>query len=146
MVYIYRPVAVSNALYSPDLYLNEEYKFTVKNGKKSRLNLVPGNYVFELEPGGDYKGLTKITMSLTAGKTYYIRVDTTLKINSSSNYEPYNRTFNMIKVDEILAQQQITECCLNNDSDTESPAQNKDSKDETESSFSVDKTQNPFSH
>ncbi|MBE9568686.1 MAG: DUF2846 domain-containing protein [Proteobacteria bacterium] len=144
VVYIYRPSAASNAMYSPDLYLNDEYKLTIKNGKKARLVLAPGNYKFELEPGSNYEGLTKTSMALAPEETYYIRLDTTLKINSSSNFEPYRRSFNMINVEEALAIKQIAECCSDENRKTEVKAGEKEkNKDEQ---FSVDKTQNPFSH
>jgi len=140
-VYIYRPLVMANALYSPDLYINDEFKLSVKAGKNTRLSFTPGEYELKLAPDKNYSGATQLSLNLYAGSTYYIRVDTSLKIVSATSYEPYQRSFNMVKVEDSLAQAQIVKCCLN-----KNKPETKAIKQKTQDSFSVDKTQNPFSH
>ena len=58
-VYIYRPPTMSNAIYSPDLYINDEFKLAIKNGMNTRLALAPGEYKFDINPEQDYPGKNK---------------------------------------------------------------------------------------
>jgi len=140
-IYIYRPLVMANAFYSPDLYINDELKLSVKAGKNTRLTFTPGEYELKLAPDKNYSGVTHLSLNLNAGSTYYIRVDTSLKIVSATSYEPYQRSFNMVKVEDNLAQAQIAKCCLN-----KNEPETKAIKQKTKDSFSVDKTHNPFSH
>lgn len=145
VVYFYRPFTASNAIYSPDLYLNGEFKLSLKSGKNLLLTLSPGEHTFELEPDSNYSGLTAISLNLNAGYTYYIRLDSSLKINSASNYKPYQRSFNLINIEEKLAIKEIAQCCTINSNKTALKSEKPGEKKSTER-FSVDKTQNPFSH
>lgn len=146
IVYIYRLPAISNAAYSPGLYINDEFKFAIKNGYKTHLILSPGEYKVELDPDKNYTGTTHLLLNLNAGTTYYFRVDTSLKIKSVINYALYERRFYLTTVDENLAIKQIAECCITKNKKSAIPSETKSIKKETNESFSVDKTQNPFSH
>lgn len=107
---------------------------------------MPGVSNLELEPGGHYTGLTSLAINLAPGRNHYIRVDTSLKINNSVGYEPYQRSFYLVIVDEKLAIEEIAKCCASKvksgaeSTETQTPIQ------KTDDGFSVDKTQNPFSH
>ncbi len=134
---------MANAIYSPDLLVNNEIKFSLKTGKKYLLNLPPGNTNFEIEPENNYLGITQIKLSLKPDKRYYLRVDTSLKINNSITYETYQRSFSLIEVEEKNAVVEIAECCskkIIEQKETEFTSDKKNS----DNSFSVDKTQNPF--
>ena len=146
VVYIYRPSAISNAIYSPDLYIDDELKLSIKNGKNAHFTLPPGDYKFELEPDKNYSGITSLSLNLNAGSTTFIRVDTSLKIKSAPAYEPYQRSFNLTKVDQPLAVKEIAECCMAANIKSNTDQQTNTVKKQTEQGFSVDKTQNPFSH
>ena len=146
MVYIYRPSAISNAIYSPDLYINDELKLAIKNGKNARFTLLPGDYIFQLEPDKNYSGITSLSLNLSAGSTTFIRVDTSLKIKSAAAYEPYQRSFNLTKVNQQLAVEEIAECCITKNTKSKTDQETKTLKKQTDEGFSVDKTQNPFSH
>lgn len=146
VVYIYRPYVMSNAIYSPDLYINGKFKFTVKNGTNVGFSLNPGEYKFELAPDKNYSGRTTLSVNLIAGTSYFIRVDTSLKIVNSTNYEPYNRSFSLIRIEEEMAVKEIAQCCstINNKGAVE--LEEALIRKESNEGFSVDKTQNPFSH
>lgn len=145
IVYIYRPASTANAFYSPDIVINGEVKFAIKNANKQRITLMPGEYKIEIDPDGKYAGDTSLTVSLEAGKNIYLRVDTKLAIKNSAKFEPYQRTFNLVKTDESLAITQIGECCTTNDK-KEKTIEQKVTEQHPKDEFSVDKTQNPFSH
>jgi len=139
---------MTNAVYSPDLLVNGEVKFSLKTGNKYLLSLSPGNTTFEIEPDKNYSGITQLKLPLKLNQRYYLRIDTTLKINNSVSYEAYQRGFSLVEVDEKSALIEIAECCsqkiknISKRTEVDSTLNKKDSGD----SFSVDKTQNPFSH
>ena len=151
-VYLYRPLSTTNAFYSPDLYINDEFVYSIKSGKKTRLLLDAGTSIFEIEPDKKYSGVTRLSKNLQAGDTYYLRIDTSLKINNALGYQPYERSFNLVEVADKQAVAEISECCHSASSsktDGESSADSKPSVGQSGNSdtgFSVDKTQNPFSH
>lgn len=135
---------MTNALYSPGLNINGEFKLYTKNGVNSRISLPPGEYIFEFQDEKKYTDLTPITLTLDAGSIAFIRVSTSLKIKNSAGYEPYARSFKLTQVEETLAAKEIAECCLENSD--QSKEKTESTKKETGDGFSVDKTQNPFSH
>lgn len=145
-VYLYRPTVISNAIYTPDLYINGEYKFTTQSGKNTRLLLNPGEYTFELETNKQFSGLTRLSLNLVSGTTYFIRMDTTLKIDSATNYKPYQRSFSLVEIDAISAISDISKCCMKEDDNTSNITEKSSSGETRRDEFSVDKTQNPFSH
>jgi hypothetical protein len=146
-VYIYRPSAMANAIYSPELYINGELKFNLKIGGKYLLNLLPEKYTFEIEPDKKYSGTPRLTLSLKANKLYYLRLDASLKLKNSLAYENYQRSFSLINIDDAQAIKEITKCCsqVNKDIADNNKSELKLERSSTEG-FSTDKTHNPFSH
>ncbi|VAW53202.1 hypothetical protein MNBD_GAMMA05-1129 [hydrothermal vent metagenome] len=145
VVYIYRPTKMTNATYSPDLLVNKEVKLSLKTGNKYLLNLPLGDTNFEIEPEKNYSGITQVTLSLKPNKRYYLRIDTSLKINNSITYETYQRGFSLVEIEEKNAVAEIAECCSKKTTEREKAKSTPD-KTDSGNSFSVDKTQNPFSH
>ena len=146
MVYIYRPSEMSNALYSPGINVDGEFKLYTKNGINSQLSLSPGEHIFEFQAEKRYTKLLPVTLSLEAGSITFLRVSTSLKIENSTSYEPYARTFALTRVDEKTAVKEIAECCLAKSEPSEDSNQTKPVDEGAGDGFSVDKTQNPFSH
>jgi hypothetical protein len=145
VIYIYRPSVMSNALYSPGINVDGEFKLYAKSGINSQLMLKPGEHTFEFQADKRYADLSRITLSLEAGSTTYLRVDTSLKIEDSVGYEPYARSFVLTHAAEETAIKEIAECCTAKPEQLEE--KNKTATvDESGDGFSVDKTQNPFSH
>jgi hypothetical protein len=145
-VYIYRPSVMANALYSPDLLVNDEFKLSVKNSKKSLIILPTGETLFELDEHNNQSRLTSLLLNLKSETTYYLRVTTTLKINSETSYEPYLRSYNLENIAENKAKIEIAECCITNNKKTAIESEKKSKTLQTDDGFSVNKTQNPFSH
>ena len=133
-------------MYSPDLYINDEFKLSIKNKINARFTLPPGHYKFELEPEKNYSGKSRFSLNLSANSTYFARIDTSLKIKSTLTYQPYQRIFYLTRVDEQLAVKEIAECCMAANIKSNTDQETKTVKTQTEEGFSVDKTQNPFSH
>lgn len=146
VVYVYRPTEMSNALYSPGLNVDGDFKLYLKNGVSSRLSLSPGDHIFELQDEKKYTDLTPLSLNLKSGTISYIRVTTALKVNNTVGYEPYARSFKLTPVDEKLAIKEIADCCLTNDNQATKKDELRSSDSESSDGFSVDKTQNPFSH
>ncbi len=146
IVYLYRPAVMSNAIYSPDLFVNKEYKLPIKNGRQTMMILAPGQTLFEIDPDKNYSGQTELLLVLEAGNSYFIRVDTSLKIKNSTSYEPYQRSFDIKSVDEKSAISQIEQCCLSNKVNVNKDVSISEKESSSDDGFSVDKTQNPFSH
>ncbi len=146
IVYIYRPNKMTNAMYSPGLTIDGEFKLYVKNGINSQLVLAPGEHLFAFQNDNDYSELKPLSLIYKAGSTYFIRVDTSLKINHKTTYEPYLRSFHLTAIDEAQAVKEIAECCMNNNTETANKKTLTPSKKKAGNGFSVDKTQNPFSH
>lgn len=146
VVYIYRPSVMSNALYSPGINIDGEFKLYAKNGINSRLVLTPGEHKFEFQADKDFTELLPVTLSLDAGSIAYIRVSTSLEIDNSVGYKPYARSFSLNTVDEVTAVKEIAECCTAKAVGSRENNQTGNKEKQTGDGFSVDKTQNPFSH
>lgn len=145
-IYIYRPKTMANAAYSPEFYVDDAFASFIKNGKSTRLTLSPGEHVFEIASGENYAGITRLRLHLRAGNTYYLRVDTSLKIKNTAIYQPYQRSFDLIHVDAALATAQMTKCCSNKETTSDHATEIESVQKEPAQGFSVEKTQNPFSH
>jgi len=146
MVYIYRPPVISNALYSPSINIDGKFKLYARNGSNTLLLLNPGEHTFEFQAEKKYAELSPVILSLDAGSRTFLRVETSLQIENSTEYKPYARTFTFTRVTEQAALKEIAECCL------AKPEKLQDGKvtihidKSDDDGFSVDKTQNPFSH
>ena len=145
-MYIYRPTEMANALYSPGLNINGEFKLYAKNGVSSRLSLTPGEHIFEFQAEKKYSELMPLSINLKTGTTYFIRVGTSLKVKNTTTYKPYARSFKLTQVNEQQAVKEIAECCIDNNNKPTDKAKVKSTEKEPGDGFSVDKTQNPFSH
>lgn len=146
IVYIYRPTEMANALYSPGLNVNGEFKLYAKNGVNSRISLTPGETTFEFQAEKKYSSLEPLSLNLESNTNYFIRVSSSLKVKNSTAYEPYARSFKLTKVDEQQAVKEISECCIDNNKKLSDPTEIKSNDESNSEGFSVDKTQNPFSH
>lgn len=146
VIYIYRPSVMSNAFYSPGINVDGEFKLYAKNGVSSQLSLTPGEHIFEFQADKDFTELLPVILSLEAGSTAYLRVSTSLKIQNSVGYEPYARSFTLTHVDEATAVKEITECCADKPEQSEENNVTNHAEESAGDGFSVNKTQNPFSH
>ena len=137
---------MENALHSPGLSIDDEFKLYMKNSMNSRISLPPGEHVFEFQAEKKYSDLMPLTLKLNASTISYIRVSTSLKIHNSGDYQPYMRSFKFTLVEESLATKEIAICCVTNKKKLEAKKEIPSADKGPDQGFSVDKTQNPFSH
>jgi len=145
-IYVYRTLSMSNVFYSPDLYINHAFKLSVKNAENVRMLLKPGKTVFQLAKNDNYTDATEVELDLVAGKTLYLQVSTQLKISNASGYQPYQRIFSLSTVSDDIAKQEIAECCTSGFGESIDMPEITTTEPTHEESFSVDKTQDPFSN
>ena len=138
VVYIYRPSSTTNFMMSPKVVIDGNEKFQIGSGDYRYVYLQPGDHRIGLNPTDQYFTDPAKTLSVENGKSYYLRVKTSLK------FEPdkmNTRRFWMDLVEETEAEKEIAE--------TEYAGPKQQSADQqTETGqggqFTVDKTQDPF--
>lgn len=139
VVYIYRPSSTSNFMMSPSVVIDGNDKFQIGSGDYRYVYLQAGDHRIGLNPTDQYFTDPAKILSVENGKSYFLRVSTSLK------FEPEKmntRRFRMDLVDEADAMSEIA--------GTEYAGPQPQSADrETEQGqggdqFSVDKTQDPF--
>lgn len=145
-LYIYRPPAMQNAIYAPDLYIDDELKLAVKNGSKARLTVAPGKHHIVLDADNNQSRQNHLSLDLAPATTHYLRVTTSLKIKNATSYEPYQRNYILQEVDSAQAIDEIAACCNDQHTNTKKAGAAEPQEQITNDGFSVDKTQNPFSH
>ena len=152
-VYVYRPKHFSNALYAPELFINDAFRLQIKNGRMVHFSLPAGQTRFELQSDYSTTGNSQISLDLQPAKTYFIRIDTSLALDDSASYKPYRRGFILLEVPATRATGEIAECCQPSGTTgdkTSSDSEHGDAGETTQkpaaSRFSTEKTSNPFSH
>jgi len=150
-LYVYRPTTMTNGLYSTEISVDDEHVFMVKLGQLKRLKVPAGQHQITLETDSNIIGQQRLDVSMKAGKSYYFLITTSLKMESGANFKPYKRQFDLQQVAQATAIKQITDCCYSGKSAQKTPEaemtikENKPIENDY-STFSVDKTSNPFSH
>ncbi len=148
-LYIYRPPAMANGLYSTPISIDDSQHFKVNSGQLKYLRLAVGQHRIMLNVTDAFKGKHVAKLAMQAGKNYFLRISTSLNLVTTGAYRPYGRTFDLQIVNENRATQQINKCCFSvkhltpkttiiNKSGAKPPLNG--------SGFSVDKTDDPFSH
>jgi len=145
-VYIYRQGEMANAMYSPALTIDGEFKLYIKNASNTQLSLSPGEHVFAFQNDNNFSELNSLALILKPETRYFIRVDTSLKINQANTYQPYERKFRLTSVAETQAIKEISDCCMTSNKKQSGKEKAKSTSSKHSDEFSIDKTQNPFSH
>jgi hypothetical protein len=145
-VYIYRPARMANAAYSPGVYVDGEFRLFISNATNTLLTITPGEHLLEIAPDKNYVGTTRYRLYMHAAETYYLRVDSALKLVDSAQYEPYQRSFSLTEVATSAAIPEITNCCNGEPQIEKNTAEINPGDTEPTTGFSINKTQNPFSH
>ncbi len=146
LVYLYRPTEMANALYSPGINIDNTFNFYAKNSLNTKILLPPGDHIFTFQAEKKYSDLNPLSVKLEAGLIYFIRIDSSLKINNTNTYEPYLRSFKLTLVNALQARLEITECCIAKTKKNTNKTKETPTNEKYGGGFSVDKTQNPFSH
>ncbi|MCW8924145.1 MAG: DUF2846 domain-containing protein [Gammaproteobacteria bacterium] len=144
VVYVYRPARVANVMLVPDLNIAGVEKMVMGNGSCRKVYLPPGTYAVRLQA---IKGNTEAVeheLKVVKGKASYLRVDASMKFEVGQTYQPYQRRFELTDVPAKQARSEISACAEADVVEKKKPGGKAEKKDDA--SFSVDKTQNPFSH
>lgn len=139
VVYIYRPASTTNFMMSPKVIIDGNEKFQIGSGDYRYVYLKAGDHMIGLNPTDQYFTDPAIRLSVPSGKSYYLRVSTSLK------FEPdkmNTRRFWLELVDETDALSEIA------DTEYAGPKTQTEvreaGRDQGGDQFSVDKTQDPF--
>lgn len=167
-VYVYRASKVSSLMLPPDIKIKDAEGVQtdigrLNYGEYKLVYLKPGSYDMQVDgikyyaPGEDL--LTQVKPQTVS----YLRLDATLKFETGLSYKPYERKYDLQKVEEATALKELASCVdvdkkpkkksrsANVEPDVVIPgAVTKETSEETpekeeEAVFSIDKTTDPFS-
>lgn len=144
-IYIYRPASLSNIVISPIVLLDEQTLFTLAANRYDYIHLNAGNHEFKLALGDRYTGNKQLNMNIEAGRSYYLKVQTSLRFKKNA---PYTRRFDLLHMNADTAQGEIR---LTQQITSRQPTAEA-TRDETESNnnqqqppqFDLSKNRNPF--
>ena len=149
VVYVYRPTKIANVMLTPDLSIAGVEKIAMANGVYKKIYMSPGVYAVRLQ---EIEGSTESVeheLKVTRGQVYYLRVDASMKLDTGAQgYQPYKRKFELKNVPSKQAKKEIVHCKDMDAVKKRKPVARSENgnADGDDASFSVDKTQNPFSH
>lgn len=140
VVYLYRPSSSSNFMMSPTVVIDGNEVFKLASGDYRYVYLDSGKHTIALNPTDQYLTDAAIALNIEADKSYYLRVNTSLK------FEPGQMNTRKFWIDAVAEKDALPEIAK---MDYAGPrleqAADMDSGDvETGEGFSVDKTQDPF--
>ena len=140
VVYLYRPAASANFMMSPRVVIDEQAQFAIANGDYRYVYLDRGDHVVSLSATDRYQAGAPLALSVEAGKSYYLRVSTSLK------FEPEKMNTRRFWLDVVDGKQALIE--IANTDYAGPPHQQASSGEPGEPEhtpeFSVDRTQDPF--
>lgn len=142
LLYLYRPLALNNALQTPQLMLNGQAAATVPNGEFITLPLPPGQQQLSLQ-------LTQKVLSTVVGlqvkpqQLYFVRLESTLGFSAEQGWL---RDFQLQQVDRETAIMEMQPMLQKQHKQLASEAETDTGKAQDNANrFSIQKTQNPFS-
>ncbi len=147
-LYIYRPPTMANRFYSVQIVIDHSAPFQLDAGQQHYLQLPAGTHQIRLTNADNFTGKHQLKLSLTPGKTFFIRIGTSLNLAPGNAYQPYKRSFSLQQVSKKIAVEQINQCCFSKKSQkklTQKKEQQEQPSSETGVGFSIEKTSDPFS-
>ncbi len=141
LLYLYRPLALSNALQTPQLMRNGQAEAAVPNGEFIRLPLSPGQQQLSLQLA--QKNLpTALDLQVQAQQLYFVRLGSTLGLSAEQSWQ---RDFQLQQVDRRTALAEMQPMLRKQHKPVASETETEAEKaDDNGSRFSIQKTQNPF--
>ena len=140
VVYIYRPSSSANFMMSPQVVIDGSEKFRIGSGDYRYVYLQTGEHSIGLNPTDQYSTEAVVTLNVEPGKSYYLRVNTSLKFETDSMN---TRKFWIDVIDENEALTEIGDTKYAGPKIQQSASSDPEERDQ-EQGFSVDKTQDPF--
>ncbi|MDH5710109.1 MAG: DUF2846 domain-containing protein [Gammaproteobacteria bacterium] len=147
VVYVYRPAKVANIMLTPDINIAGVSTIAMANGMYKKVYLPPGIYAVRLQPIEGSTEAFEYDLEVDKGKVHYLRVDALISLNAGQQgYQPYQRRFELVDVPARQAIKEIADCKDLDTVEKKKSAINSGRENADNGGFSVDKTQNPFSH
>lgn len=141
LLYLYRPLALSNALQTPHLMLNGQAAAAVPNGEFMTLPLSTGQQRLSLQLA-QHNLPAAIDLQVAPQRLYFVRLQSELDFSAEQGWQ---RDFQLQQVSRATALEEMQPMLRKQhktvDSETEAEA---DRADDNDSRFSIQKTQNPF--
>lgn len=139
VVYIYRPSSTANFMMSPRVVIDGNEKFQIGSGDYRYVYLQAGDHLIGLDPTDQYFTDPAKTLSVVNGKSYYLRVKTSLK------FEPEKMNTRRFWIDLVEETEAMSEIADTGYAGPKPQAAGQQSETRQGSGqFSVDKTQDPF--
>ena len=147
VVYIYRPIKAANVMLTPDVSIAGIKTFAMSNGDYKQLYLSPGQHAIKLAAIEGNTPAVEHVLKVVEGRVHYLRVDASMKLEFGQSYQPYKRKFELLNVIANTAVAEISDCIdMDAGEKQKKSAASVEAGDSEETTFSVDKTANPFSH
>ena len=141
LLYLYRPLALNNALQTPQLMLNGQPAVAVPNGEFIVLDLPPRQQRLSLQLTQQNLA-TEMTLQIQAQQLYFVRVDSNLGFSVEQGWQ---RAFQLQQVDRETAMIEMQPMLKKQQKQVASEAETEIGKAQDNGSrFSIQKTQNPF--
>ena len=142
VVYVYRPSSSTNFIMSPAVVIDGNEQFKLASGDYRYIYLGSGSHTIGLNPTDQYLTDAAISINIEAGKSYYLRVNTSLK------FEPEQMNTRRFWIDAVAESDALPEIARTDYSGPgpvleQTPATQSGAVN-TDEGFSVDKTQDPF--
>lgn len=141
LLYVYRPLALSNALQTPQVRLNGQAESAVSNGEFISLPLAPGQQRLSLQLAKQDLP-TVLVLQVQVQQQYFVRVDSMLDFSAEQGWQ---RAFQLQQVRRETALAEMQPMLQKQQKQVVSETSLEvDEADDNGSHFSIQKTQNPF--
>lgn len=141
LLYIYRPLALRNALQTPKLLLDRQTAVAVPNGEFITLDLPAGEQRLSLQLAQQNLA-TAMILQIQPQQLYFVRVDSRLDFSVEHGWQ---RAFQLRQVNRETAMIEIQPMLQKQQKQVASEAGTATGKAQDNGSrFSIQKTQNPF--
>lgn len=141
LLYLYRPLALGNALQTPQLMLNGQAGRAVPNGEFISLPLTPGQQRLSLQLAQQNLS-TALDLQVQSQQLYFVRLHSSLGFSTAQGWQ---RAFQLQQVERETALTEMQPMLQKQHKPMASgTAVDGNSTDSNGSRFSIQKTQNPF--
>jgi len=140
IIYVYRPSSSTNFMMSPTVVIDGNEKFNIASGDYRYVYLGSGHHTIGLNSTDQYLTDAAVTINVEAGKSYYLRVNTSLK------FEPEQMNTRKFWIDAVAEKDALPEIARTGYAGPrpEQIIETQAGDEGTGDGFSVDKTQDPF--
>ena len=146
-VYVYRPAAMANVVVSPNVLIDGDKRFELKNDSYQLLYLTAGKHDIELELAERFDGNRNIQLVMEPGSVHYLKITTEMKFKKN---DLYYRRFDIHSIPAEQALNEIRTCRYLGNTGKKEPVitseQEADAEvsESEEAQYSISKSRDPF--